>query len=52
MRVELAELERYAGSGLPARTMGRGPEEDALFFEAPLSAGRRLAALALGTGGR
>jgi len=51
MRVELAELERYARSGLPARTMGRGPEEDALFYEAPLAAGRRLAALAQGTGG-
>ena len=51
MRVELAELDRYTRSGLPARTMGRGPEEDALFFEAPLAAGRRLAALAQGTGG-
>jgi hypothetical protein len=50
MRVELAELERYARSGLPARTMGRGPEEDPLFFEAPLAAGRRLAALAQGAG--
>lgn len=37
-----ADLEGYAASGLPARTMGRGPEEDPLFFAAPLAAGAAL----------
>jgi hypothetical protein len=36
------DLDRYAKSGLPARVMGRGVEEDPLFFEAPLAAGHRL----------
>jgi Protein of unknown function (DUF3866) len=36
------DLEGYAASGLPARTMGRGIEEDALFFAAPLAAGASL----------
>jgi hypothetical protein len=34
------DLDAYAGSGLPARTMGRSIEEDPLFFAAPLAAGR------------
>jgi hypothetical protein len=37
-----ADLEGYAASGLPARTMGRGIEEDPLFFAAPLAAGAAL----------
>ncbi len=38
-----AEVNRYAGSGLPTRTMGRGIEEDRIFFAAALSSGRGLA---------
>ncbi len=34
-----ADLDGYAASGLPVRTMGRGLEEDPLFFAAPLAAG-------------
>jgi uncharacterized protein DUF3866 len=45
-RHELREAEPdlvgYAASGLPARTMGRGIDEDRLFFEAPLAAGALL----------
>jgi hypothetical protein len=37
-----ADLRGYAASGLPARTMGRGIEEDPLFFAAPLAAGAAL----------
>lgn len=37
-----ADLAGYAASGLPARTMGRGIEEDPLFFAAPLAAGVAL----------
>lgn len=37
-----ADLEGYAASRLPARTMGRGIEEDQLFFAAPLAAGGAL----------
>jgi uncharacterized protein DUF3866 len=37
-----ADLEGYAASGLPTRTMGRGIEEDPLFFAAPLAAGAAL----------
>ena len=37
-----ADLEGYAASGLPARTMGRGPEEDELFFRASLAGGSVL----------
>ena len=33
------ELDAYAASGLPAKTMGRSIEEDPLFFAAPLAAG-------------
>jgi hypothetical protein len=36
------DLAGYAASGLPARTMGRGIEEDPLFFAAALAAGAYL----------
>lgn len=39
------DLEGYAGSGLPRRTMGRDLEEDRPFFAGPLAAGKRLAGL-------
>lgn len=39
-----ADLEGYATSGLPTRTMGRTIEDDPLFFAAPLAAGRLLGA--------
>ncbi|MGH2966114.1 MAG: DUF3866 family protein [Solirubrobacterales bacterium] len=41
--VEPVDLEGYAASGLPARTMGRAIEEDPLFFAAALAAGAALA---------
>lgn len=37
-----ADLKGYSASGLPARTMGRGIEEDPLFFAAALAAGAAL----------
>ena len=37
-----ADLRGYADSGLPAGTMGRGIEEDPLFYAAPLAAGAAL----------
>jgi hypothetical protein len=40
-------LEEYRESGLPTRTMGRGLDEDPLFFAAPLAAGAALAGAAL-----
>jgi Protein of unknown function (DUF3866) len=39
-----ADLEGFAATGLPARTMGRSLEEDPLFFAAPLAAGAALRA--------
>jgi hypothetical protein len=39
------DLDRYAGSGLPVTTMGRGIDEDPLFFASALAAGRMLAGL-------
>ena len=36
------DIAGYAASGLSTRTMGRGIEEDALFFAAPLAAGTLL----------
>jgi hypothetical protein len=36
------DLNGYAASGLPVRTMGRGIEEDPLFYAAPLAAGAAL----------
>jgi hypothetical protein len=41
------DLSGYAACGLPARTMGRGLEEDQLFFAAPLAAGQVLAGASL-----
>jgi hypothetical protein len=38
-----ADLEGYRASGLPATTMGRALDEDALFFAAALAGGRVLA---------
>jgi hypothetical protein len=38
-----ADLDGYLASGLPARTMGRGPGEDPLFFRAALAGGSVLA---------
>ncbi|HEX4306835.1 MAG TPA: DUF3866 family protein [Solirubrobacterales bacterium] len=43
------DLEGYASSGLPAKTMGRALADDPLFFEAPLAAGTLLASPAGGT---
>jgi hypothetical protein len=37
------DLEGYVASGLPARTMGRGVDEDELFFRAALAGGVVLA---------
>ena len=34
-----ADLDGYRATGLPARTMGRGPDEDELFFRASLAGG-------------
>lgn len=42
-RVGAADLDGYRASGLPARTMGRGPDEDELFFRASLAGGSVLA---------
>ena len=48
LAVEGIDLDGYAASGLPARTMGRSIDEDPLFFAAPLAAGRALAGAAEG----
>lgn len=42
------DLDGYAASGLPTRTMGRDLADDRLFFAAPLAAGAALAARAAG----
>jgi hypothetical protein len=42
LREEAVDLAGYAASGLPARTMGRGIEDDPLFFAAALAAGGAL----------
>ncbi|MEA2458984.1 MAG: hypothetical protein QOC95_1956 [Thermoleophilaceae bacterium] len=42
-RFGAADLAGYRGSGLPVRTMGRGPDEDDLFFRASLAGGSVLA---------
>ena len=42
LRAAPADLDGYAASGLPARTMGRDIAEDPLFFAAPLAAGAAL----------
>jgi hypothetical protein len=40
-----ADVEGYRASGLPARTMGRGLDDDELFFRASLAGGSVLAGL-------
>jgi Protein of unknown function (DUF3866) len=42
LREAPADLSGYAAAGLPARTMGRGIDDDPLFFAAPLAAGAAL----------
>lgn len=42
------DLQNYAASGLPARTMGRSLAEDELFFEQALAGGIALARVAAG----
>jgi hypothetical protein len=44
-RAGAADLDGYLASGLPARTMGRGPDEDELFFRASLAGGSVLGAI-------
>jgi hypothetical protein len=46
LHVVPADLNGYAASNLPTRTMGRSLEEDPLFFAAPLAAGTHLARVA------
>lgn len=46
LREATADLDGYAASGLPSRTMGRALSEDPLFFAAPLAAGTALASAA------
>jgi hypothetical protein len=41
-RTGAADLDGYRESGLPVRTMGRGPDEDDLFFRASLAGGSVL----------
>ena len=48
MATASADLDPYAKSGFPARTMGRELTDDPVFFAAPLAAGRRLAQVAVG----
>jgi hypothetical protein len=48
LRLAQPDVVGYAASGLPARTMGRGLEEDRLFFSAPLAAGQVLGHLCRG----
>jgi hypothetical protein len=48
VRVGEANLDGYLASGLPARTMGRGPGEDELFFRASLAGGSVLAEVIAG----
>jgi hypothetical protein len=43
VRSHLADVDRYASSGLPTRTMGRGIDEDRVFFAAALASGHGLA---------
>jgi hypothetical protein len=45
------DLAGYAATGLPAKVMGRGIEEDKLFFAAALAAGQVLGASAAGGAG-
>ena len=50
LSVEAIDLDGYAASGLPVRTMGRTLADDPLFFAAPLAAGAALARAAEGGG--
>jgi Protein of unknown function (DUF3866) len=50
LRTYQAEVDRYAASGLPTRTMGRDLDDDRLFFAAALAAGRGLADAVAGSG--
>ncbi|MEX2108693.1 MAG: DUF3866 family protein [Solirubrobacterales bacterium] len=43
LRAAPADLDGYAETGLPSRTMGRSLTDDPLFFAAPLAAGAVLA---------
>jgi hypothetical protein len=43
LREQAVDLDAYAATGLPTRTMGRGIDEDPLFFAAALAAGAALA---------
>jgi len=45
VREAQADLAGYAASGLPARTMGRGIDQDELFFAAALAGGAVLATM-------
>ncbi|HEV2791865.1 MAG TPA: DUF3866 family protein [Solirubrobacterales bacterium] len=45
LRTAPVDLDSYAASGLPTRTMGRALDDDPLFFAAPLSAGHLLTEL-------
>lgn len=45
------DLAGYAATGLPSQVMGRGIEDDQLFFAAPLAAGQVLGASAAGGAG-
>ncbi|HXQ88016.1 MAG TPA: DUF3866 family protein [Solirubrobacterales bacterium] len=47
LRFHPTDLEGYAASGLPRKTMGRDLEEDPLFFSAPLAAGSFIASRGL-----
>jgi hypothetical protein len=46
LAVHPVDLDGYAASGLPGRSMGRGIGEDPLFFAAALAAGGALASAA------
>lgn len=48
VRTHPADVDRYASSGLPTRTMGRDLAEDRIFFAAALASGSGLAAAARG----
>jgi Protein of unknown function (DUF3866) len=50
LSVEAINLDGYAASGLPARTMGRELADDPLFFAAALAAGAGLAGAGDGAG--
>jgi hypothetical protein len=43
------DIDAFAASGLAADTMGRGVDEDPVFFGAALAAGAVLAELVAGT---